>query len=49
MSVRDDQRESDHLRLSPNAPQWVQQWSGPFWVEVETAIAAYWEEVAGDA
>lgn len=26
--------KSDELRLHPNAPKWVQQWHGPFWIEI---------------
>jgi hypothetical protein len=27
--------ESDELRYDPAAPAWVQDWHGPFWIEVE--------------
>lgn len=30
----DDQYESDELRFSRNAPDWVQDWSGPFCVRI---------------
>ena len=33
-SVKDDDYESDDLRFHPNAPEWVKDWSGPFWVEI---------------
>jgi hypothetical protein len=32
--LEDDNYESDQLRFHKNAPQWVQDWSGPFWVEI---------------
>lgn len=30
----DDSYESDELRLADAAPEWVRDWSGPFWVEI---------------
>lgn len=27
--------ESDSLARDENAPQWVQEWSGPFWIEID--------------
>lgn len=33
-TVEDDSYESDDLRHHPNAPQWVKEWSGPFWIEI---------------
>lgn len=30
-----DQYESDDLRYADNAPAWVKDWSGPFYVVVE--------------
>lgn len=26
--------ESDELRWDPKAPAWIQEWAGPFWVEL---------------
>jgi hypothetical protein len=31
----DNSYESDDLRDSPEAPDWVREWSGPFYVSVE--------------
>ena len=33
-SVEDDSYESDRLRDHDNAPQWIKDWHGPFWIEV---------------
>jgi hypothetical protein len=33
-SVEDDSYESDNLRDHENAPQWVKDWSGPFYIEI---------------
>lgn len=32
--MRDDDYDSDDLRFHENAPQWVKDWSGPFYVEI---------------
>lgn len=32
--VQDDTYESDELRLHNNAPQWVRDWAGPFYIEI---------------
>lgn len=32
--VEDDTHASDALRTHDNAPEWVRDWTGPFWVEV---------------
>ncbi len=33
-SILDDSYESDELRFHENAPQWVQDWPGPFYIEI---------------
>ena len=33
--LEDDSYESDELRFSDAAPEWVKDWSGPFYIEVE--------------
>ena len=43
MAIRDDEYSSDCLRESESAPKWARDWSGPFWIEVEQAIADYFE------
>jgi len=32
--MEDDDYPSDELHLHDNAPQWVKNWSGPFWIEI---------------
>lgn len=43
----DDDYTTDALRTIESAPQWIQDWSGPFWVEVKDAIHEFWEENNG--
>lgn len=45
-SLQDDQYETDEFRYSANAPQWVKDWCGPFYIRVEQAIQDYYEEDA---
>jgi hypothetical protein len=41
--LQDDQYETDNLRFSTNAPKWIQDWSGPFYVEVEESIRQHFD------
>lgn len=34
--IGDDTYESDELRFHENAPQWVKDWAGPFYIEVKS-------------
>jgi hypothetical protein len=45
-ALKDDQYETDDLRFSVNAPKWIQEWSGPFYVEVVESIQQYKSEDA---
>jgi hypothetical protein len=40
-ALADDQYDTDNLRFSANAPKWIQEWSGPFYVSVSESIADY--------
>lgn len=42
--------ESDELRFHSNAPAWVREWSGPFYIEIDrdTSQAIDWEKIARD-
>jgi len=44
LEIRDDCYTSDDLRFSDNAPDWVRNWTGPFYVAVEDSIMSYFEE-----
>lgn len=33
-TLKDDTYESDNLRHHANAPAWVKEWSGPFYIEI---------------
>lgn len=46
LKLRDDSYETDELRELETAPLWVRNWPGPFVVEVEQSIAAYFAENA---
>ncbi len=41
LGMRDDDYATDALRESANAPTWVREWSGPFYVEVQESIAKF--------
>lgn len=41
--TRDDTDETDDLRHLPGAPDWIDSWSGPFYVAVEADIAQYFD------
>jgi hypothetical protein len=41
LAMQDDQYESDDLARLDMAPEWVRDWSGPFWVGVEQRISDY--------
>jgi len=40
-AMRDDDYATDYLRESANAPAWVRDWSGPFYVEVSESIKQF--------
>lgn len=43
LALRDDTDETDLFRHIPGAPDWIDHWSGPFYVAVEAAIADYFD------
>jgi|GEM_PF-1282647 len=43
LALRDDTNETDVFKDLPNAPSWIANWSGPFYVAVEAAIAQYFD------
>lgn len=44
LALLDDQYDTDNLRFSQNAPKWIQEWSGPFYVEVAEEIWQFYNE-----
>ena len=42
LALKDDQYNSDNLCDAASAPDWVKDWVGPFWIEVEEQIVAYY-------
>lgn len=44
LELMDDSYETDHLRNADNAPAWVRDWPGPFYVEVERSIADFYDD-----
>lgn len=45
VALRDDQYNTDDLRFSENAPQWVQDWGGPFYISVTDSIESYYDVI----
>jgi hypothetical protein len=41
LCFEDGTLDTDNLRQLPSSPQWVKDWTGPFTVNVQEAIAAY--------
>lgn len=33
--LKTDSYESDELRFHANAPDWIKEWSGPFYIEID--------------
>ena len=44
LSWQDNDEETDSLILLAEAPLWMLDWPGPFWVEVAEAIRVYFNE-----
>jgi hypothetical protein len=44
LKLKDNRDESDALISAKNAPHWIREWSGPFYIVVENSIAAYFAE-----
>lgn len=42
LALKDDRYSTDDLRNDSNAPAWIKNWSGPFWIEVEDSIEQYY-------
>lgn len=47
LALQDNSYETDDLRRLEEAPQWAKDWDGPFYVEVEASIRAYFDAQAG--
>ena len=47
LELEDDSYDSDDLRFAAAAPKWVQEWSGPFWIEVAASIVEHYDDEAG--
>ena len=43
MSLADNSDDSDRLAKSDSAPEWIRNWSGPFYVEVQQSVQAYFQ------
>ncbi len=43
LGLEDDTWDTDDLRSCESAPQWIQDWSGPFYIEVSEAIREYFD------
>lgn len=49
VDIEPDDYESDDLRHADNAPQWVKDWSGPFYVTWNENEVEKWLETTGGA
>ena len=47
LELRDGSPDSDRLKDSPNAPKWVREWEGPFFISVQESIDNFFEEDGG--
>jgi hypothetical protein len=47
-AMESDQYESDQFRFSQNAPQWVRDWPGPFYISFDDTEAYELYEKTGD-
>jgi hypothetical protein len=47
-ALTDDDLATDNLRHLPTAPAWIRNWSGPFYIEVQESIAAYFDQLADE-
>ncbi|WP_162820614.1 hypothetical protein [Microvirga calopogonii] len=47
LELQDDQHNTDDFRFTLNAPKWVQEWNGPFYVEISDRLAAFYEALDG--
>ncbi len=43
LRLKNNSYSTDMLMFAPSAPAWVQAWVGPFYIEVETSVRAYFE------
>ncbi len=46
LAMKDDDYNTDDLRTAENTPQWIKDWSGPFYIKVEESIRAALADVA---
>ena len=44
LRLKDDSFETDYWRTAESAPQWIKDWLGPFYIEIENSIACYFED-----
>ncbi|PWT76220.1 MAG: hypothetical protein C5B59_07050 [Bacteroidetes bacterium] len=44
LAITDNAYDSDDLRHAETAPEWIQKWSGPFYIEVRDSIRGYFNQ-----
>jgi len=49
LALKNESYEADALRTSQHAPEWVKDWPGPFYVDVEQSISEYYAQEAAVA
>ena len=43
--IKDNHDSSDNLKNNTNAPEWIKNWNGPFYIEVTDSINKYFGEI----
>lgn len=43
LALKDNDYPTDDLRYTDNAPTWIKEWRGPFYVRVKDAIRDYFD------
>ena len=49
LALKDNSDASDDLARSPSAPEWIRNWSGPYYVEVAQSIEDYYAALDSEA
>jgi len=44
LAIRDNRESSDIMASAETAPEWVRKWQGPYRIEVQDSIQAYFED-----
>lgn len=42
LALKDNREQTDSLQNAMNAPEWIKEWKGPFYIEVSEAVHEYY-------